>query len=107
MCSVAQPEVTSVTTAPVLVRYSTIAIRPPGLQIQGPSPDEGVYKAMATPNGRMPGFAMVDGRVVGSWRIDAIGTVSVEYLTDVPASRRKALDAEAEAVSQFARRSTD
>ncbi|MGU3291361.1 winged helix DNA-binding domain-containing protein [Williamsia sp. M5A3_1d] len=68
--------------------------------------DEGVYKAMATPNGRMPGFAMVDGRVVGSWRIDASGIVSVEYLTDVPASRRKALDAEAEAVSQFARRST-
>ncbi|MCX6471358.1 MAG: winged helix DNA-binding domain-containing protein [Corynebacteriales bacterium] len=69
--------------------------------------DEDVYKAMATPNGRLPGFAMVDGRVVGSWRVDAAGAVSVEYLRDVPASRRRALDAEVDAVSEFVRRPND
>jgi prepilin-type processing-associated H-X9-DG protein len=46
-------------------------------------------------NGNAGNTAWVDGHVVGAWTQDDVGTVSVRLLEQVPATSRRALDAEA------------
>lgn len=59
--------------------------------------DEEVYQALRTPNGLSPGFVLVEGRVVGSWkpvRDKGVLRVDTDYLLPVSNESRAAVDAE-------------
>ena len=58
--------------------------------------DDDVFSALQTPNGRVPGTVLVDGRVVGMWSVTN-GRVGVELLRPVSASHRRELDDEVDA----------
>jgi hypothetical protein len=66
--------------------------------------DDDVFKKTTTPNGRSPGFVLVDGRVAGTWNPRKDGkqtTVEVEYLVDVSAADRRAVESEREQLIEF------
>jgi hypothetical protein len=66
--------------------------------------DDDVFKKTTTPNGRSPGFVLVDGRVAGIWNPRKDGkqtTVEVEYLVDVSAADRRAVESEREQLIEF------
>ena len=66
--------------------------------------DDDVFKKTATPNGRSPGFVLVDGRVAGMWNPRKDGkriTVEVEYLLKVSAADRRAVDRERDQLIEF------
>jgi len=61
--------------------------------------DDDVFKALQTPNGLSPGYLMVDGRVVGSWkpvRDKTSFTIETAYLRDVSRAAQAAVAAEVE-----------
>ncbi|WP_245557044.1 winged helix DNA-binding domain-containing protein [Jongsikchunia kroppenstedtii] len=61
--------------------------------------DDEVYRALQTPNGLSPGFLLVDGRVVGSWkpqRDKGSLTVETDYLLPSSVANKKAVDGEIE-----------
>ncbi|MFT3901435.1 MAG: winged helix DNA-binding domain-containing protein [Gordonia sp. (in: high G+C Gram-positive bacteria)] len=63
--------------------------------------DPDVFAKTVTPNGRSPGFVLVDGRLAGTWRLTD-GRVGVDYLVDVPAAQRRQVDQEALRLEAFA-----
>ena len=65
--------------------------------------DDEVYAQLVTPNGLMPGLGLVDGRVVARWAADDTGAVRVETLASVTAADTRALDDEAQRLTEFNR----
>jgi hypothetical protein len=66
--------------------------------------DDTVFTKTATPNGRSPGFVLVDGRVAGIWNPRKDGkrtTVEIEYLVDVSAADRREVELEREQLIDF------
>lgn len=66
--------------------------------------DDETFKKLATPNGRSPGFVLVDGRVVGMWNRRRDGkatTVEVEYFDKVAVRDKRAVDEERENLIGF------
>jgi hypothetical protein len=66
--------------------------------------DDNHFKATATPNGRMPGFVLIDGRVAGIWNPRKDGkrtTVELEYLVDVSAADKRGVEQEREQLVEF------
>lgn len=66
--------------------------------------DDEAFKKLATPNGRSPGFVLVDGRVAGMWHPRKDGkatTVEVEYFEKVAAGEKKAVEVEREMLIEF------
>ncbi|MCK0439102.1 winged helix DNA-binding domain-containing protein [Gordonia alkaliphila] len=62
-----------------------------------------VYRATVTPNGRSPGFVLVDGRLVGTWQL-VEGRVELTELVDVQPAQRAEVEREAAALADFAAR---
>lgn len=62
--------------------------------------DPAVYRQTVTPNGLSPGFILVDGRLAGTWRLDA-GEVKLTELTDLNQSRRRECEREAARIGAF------
>lgn len=52
------------------------------------------FRLTITPNGRSPGYLLVDGRLAGAWSVSDGARVRVEYYTEVSASGRAEVDAE-------------
>lgn len=65
--------------------------------------DPDVYGRTLTPNGRSPGFILVDGRLAATWRL-ARGTVSLTELTDLSSTERRDCEREADRLTEFAAR---
>ncbi|WP_234974484.1 winged helix DNA-binding domain-containing protein [Williamsia sterculiae] len=65
--------------------------------------DEDVMAAIATPNGRSPGFVLVDGRVSGTWSVGADDAVAVDLLRPVGTRDRAAVDAEVDLLTTLLR----
>ena len=65
--------------------------------------DDDVYAKLSTPNGLMPGLGLVDGRVVARWSADDTGAVYVEPLAPVDAAGTRALQEEAQRLTEFHR----
>lgn len=63
--------------------------------------DPEVYRATVTPNGRSPGFVLVDGRLAGTWR-RAGGEIELTELVDLTAAQRAEVEREAAALAEFA-----
>jgi hypothetical protein len=66
--------------------------------------DDEVFKKTTTPNGRSPGFVLVDGRVAGIWNPRKDGkkiTVEVEYLLKVSVADRREVDRERDQLIEF------
>ncbi|PXW30546.1 UNVERIFIED_CONTAM: winged helix DNA-binding protein [Williamsia faeni] len=66
--------------------------------------DDDVFPKLATPNGRSPGFVLVDGRVAGVWKPVKDGkntAIEVDYLVEVPASGKREVEAEREQLVAF------
>lgn len=63
--------------------------------------DDEAYAATWTPNGRSPGFLLVDGFLAGTWRIDADGVVTVDCLRPLSAAERRGVEVERERLQQF------
>lgn len=59
-----------------------------------------VYRATVTPNGRSPGFVLVDGRLAGTWRL-ADGAVELTELVDLRAAERADVEREAALLADF------
>ncbi|MEE4025524.1 winged helix DNA-binding domain-containing protein [Gordonia sp. PKS22-38] len=62
--------------------------------------DEDRFGALRTPNGRSPGFVLLDGRLAGSWRI-VDGRVSVDMMVDPTPAERDDLEVEVQQLQQF------
>ncbi len=62
--------------------------------------DDDRYRSLATPNGRMPGLVLVDGRLAGSWRI-VDGRVETTLMVDPPRAVCADLDAETQRLQEF------
>ncbi|MFT4201176.1 winged helix DNA-binding domain-containing protein [Gordonia sp. (in: high G+C Gram-positive bacteria)] len=62
--------------------------------------DPDVFAKTVTPNGRSPGFVLVDGRLAGTWKNDD-GRVVVDHLVDLPAAQRREVDEEAQRLEAF------
>ncbi|MFT4126818.1 MAG: winged helix DNA-binding domain-containing protein [Gordonia sp. (in: high G+C Gram-positive bacteria)] len=62
--------------------------------------DADAYARTVTPNGRSPGFLLVDGRLAGQWKTTG-SQVHTELFGRLSARRRAELDAEVERVSQW------
>lgn len=62
--------------------------------------DPDLFARTVTPNGRSPGFVLVDGRLAGTWKVDG-DRVAVDFFHDVSASRRREADEEAQRLHQF------
>lgn len=58
--------------------------------------DDDVFAAIQTPNGRVPGTVLVDGRVVGTWSVTDGDQVTTQLLRPVSRSRQSELAAEVE-----------
>ncbi|MBT0567637.1 winged helix DNA-binding domain-containing protein [Williamsia sp. CHRR-6] len=58
--------------------------------------DDDVFEKLKSPNGRQPGYVLVDGRVVGAWTVAGDGRVSVTELAAVTAGQRAEIAAEAQ-----------
>lgn len=56
--------------------------------------DPGVFRRTVTPNGRQPGYVLVDGRLAGSWTL-AAGRVELTELVDLQPAERAGVEAEA------------
>ncbi|GAA3948338.1 winged helix DNA-binding domain-containing protein [Gordonia caeni] len=65
--------------------------------------DREVYRATVTPNGRSPGFILVDGYLAGTWRL-AGGEVELTELTDLTPAQRTGVEREAARLAAFAAR---
>lgn len=65
--------------------------------------DREVYRATVTPNGRSPGFLLVDGYLAGTWRL-AGGEVELTELTDLTPAQRADAEREATRLAAFAER---
>jgi hypothetical protein len=67
--------------------------------------DAEVFPYLVTANGQSPGFVLVDGRVVGTWKPPALTTrkddVEVEYLAHVSARNRRLVTAEVDRLNAF------
>ncbi|MDL9947409.1 winged helix DNA-binding domain-containing protein [Gordonia sp. ABSL11-1] len=62
--------------------------------------DDDRYRSLATPNGRSPGFVLVDGRLAGSWLLDG-GRVVVDMMAEPTRRQRSELTAEVERLQAF------
>ncbi|MFZ2510253.1 MAG: winged helix DNA-binding domain-containing protein [Gordonia sp. (in: high G+C Gram-positive bacteria)] len=62
--------------------------------------DAAVYRATVTRNGRSPGFVLVDGRLVGTWRLTD-GGVELAELVDLAPRQRAAVESEVAALTAF------
>lgn len=58
--------------------------------------DDDVFAALQTPNGRVPGTVLVDGRVVGTWSVSDGDQVTTQLMRPVSRSRRRELATEIE-----------
>ncbi|MCZ4549431.1 winged helix DNA-binding domain-containing protein [Gordonia rubripertincta] len=59
--------------------------------------DDDIFKKLATPNGRSPGFVLIDGRVAGMWHPRKNGkatTIEVDIFSEISAVDRRAVEAE-------------
>lgn len=56
--------------------------------------DPELFRLTVTPNGRSPGYVLVDGRLAGTWSVTDGARVSLDYFTEVSASGRAEVDAE-------------
>ncbi|NMO04380.1 winged helix DNA-binding domain-containing protein [Gordonia sp. TBRC 11910] len=56
--------------------------------------DPEVYRRTLTPNGRSPGFVLVDGRLAGIWSVPDGERVVVDYLTEVTQANGRDVDGE-------------
>lgn len=65
--------------------------------------DDADFRRVATPNGRFPGFVLVDGRLAGSWRLDG-GTPVVALHRELTERENAELEAEAALLQDFCRR---
>ncbi|MDL9937614.1 winged helix DNA-binding domain-containing protein [Gordonia sp. ABSL1-1] len=63
--------------------------------------DPELYRATATPNGRSPGFVLVDGRLVGTWRRAADDSIGVDLLCEISRTAAAQIDAELELLRDF------
>lgn len=66
--------------------------------------DAEIFKKLLTPNGRSPGFVLVDGRVAGIWNPRKDGkstTVDIDYFGKVAARDQRAVEAERENLTEF------
>lgn len=66
--------------------------------------DDEVFAALQTPNGRVPGTVLVDGRVVGTWAVGDDGGVTTDLLRPIPATRSRDLAEEVDRMVAFAAR---
>ncbi|MDY6810272.1 MAG: winged helix DNA-binding domain-containing protein [Actinomycetota bacterium] len=62
--------------------------------------DEDRIRRLRTPNGRSPGFVLVDGWLAGSWRIDD-GRVGLDLMIEPSAAQRDELDVEVQLLQDF------
>jgi len=66
--------------------------------------DDEVFRKLVTPNGRSPGFVLVDGRVAGTWKPVKDGkntTIDINYLVEVSASEKRDVESERERLTGF------
>ncbi|GAB16827.1 hypothetical protein GOEFS_015_00240 [Gordonia effusa NBRC 100432] len=56
--------------------------------------DPELYRKTITPNGRSPGFVLVDGRLAGIWTVSDGQRVRVDYLAEVSSAARREVDSE-------------
>ncbi|WLP92775.1 winged helix DNA-binding domain-containing protein [Gordonia sp. NB41Y] len=63
--------------------------------------DDDLFARTVTPNGRSPGFVLVDGRLAGTWRLDADAAVAVELFVAVDRRTRAELDDEITRLTGF------
>lgn len=63
--------------------------------------DPELYRATMTPNGRSPGFCIVDGFLAGTWHLDVSGIPVVEPIRELTAAERHDLDEEVERLRGF------
>ncbi|HEY9313384.1 winged helix DNA-binding domain-containing protein [Williamsia sp.] len=66
--------------------------------------DDEIFPKLVTPNGRSPGFVLVDGRVAGTWKPVKAGkktTIDIDYLVKVSASGKREVEAERERLTAF------
>lgn len=64
--------------------------------------DPDVYAALVTPNGRFPGFVLVDGRLAATWTPSKDGVTLVE-LRDLTSAERADVEREVAAISEMRR----
>lgn len=62
--------------------------------------DPDLFAKTVTPNGRSPGFVLVDGRLGGTWKADGERIVVDYFIEPTPAQRREA-DEEAQRLAAF------
>lgn len=62
--------------------------------------DPDLFGRTVTPNGRSPGFLLVDGRLAGTWRV-VDGRVALDFLTEVAPAARRGAQAEAQRLEEF------
>ncbi|GAB09883.1 hypothetical protein GOARA_048_00850 [Gordonia araii NBRC 100433] len=62
--------------------------------------DPDVFAKTVTPNGRSPGFVLVDGRLAGTWKVADTEPV-IDYLVDVPPAQRREVAEEAQRLREF------
>ncbi|GED96272.1 winged helix DNA-binding domain-containing protein [Gordonia crocea] len=70
----------------------------PGDRIRVADPEQ--FARTVTPNGRSPGFVLVDGRLAGTWKSDGTA-VAVELFADVSPAQRRDVDEQAQMLSAF------
>ena len=63
--------------------------------------DDAAYRRTVTPNGRSPGFVLVDGRLAGTWRPGDGPDLDVELFSELTRAQRAELDAEVERLREF------
>jgi hypothetical protein len=66
--------------------------------------DDDVFKKLATPNGRSPGFVLIDGRVAGAWHPRKDGkatTIELDIFSKISAADRRAVQEEQEQLVEF------
>ena len=62
--------------------------------------DPDLFAATSTPNGRSPGFVLVDGRLAGTWKADG-ERIGVDYFIDPTPAQRREADEEAQRLGAF------
>ncbi|MCR5978887.1 winged helix DNA-binding domain-containing protein [Gordonia jinghuaiqii] len=63
--------------------------------------DPELFRRTVTPNGRSPGFVLVDGFLAGTWHLDADDAVDVRYLSKVTAAQRRDVDVEVDRLREL------
>lgn len=66
--------------------------------------DDDVFAALQTPNGRVPGTVLVDGRIVGTWAVGDDGRVTTDLLRPIPGTRSRGLVDEVDRMEAFVAR---